>query len=287
MNRRLFLSSGIALAAACGDGAAQTAVETIALDMAGPRPTAQLRIGDSAPATAIFDSGAAASVVTLAYAQRLGLPNLGTAAAHGPNGTPVQGFRTRLDNATLGGAPFSGALAVALNMNLPLEGIDAVISPSVFSGRLVRYDFPAGVAEIAPRAQAPSGRPTAYVGESRHGQLRRTPGVEVLFPGGTSVIATADSGSARSLLLPSEFASRLPLMSPPTPVAPVRMVGAEFPATRTQISGEVRVGPLRVANPEITFAEGAAGGIVGMQILRNAILVLDPQRLQTWLLAPA
>jgi hypothetical protein len=290
MNRRTFLlATGLSLAA-CGEGEAQDQPPaSIALDMAAPRPTAQLRIGDAAPVTAIFDTGAAASVLRLAYAQRIGVPNQGEASAHAPNGTPVSGFRTRIDNATLGDAHFSGALAVALDINLPLDGVDAIISPGVFSGRLVRFDFPAGRALVLAKdsANIPASEATPYGGENRHGQIRRTPAAPIDLPGVGALMAVADSGSSRGLLLPLALAERIPLSGPLVPGQPVRMVGAEHASFIGRINGRVRVGPVELVDPEVRFADGFDEAVVGMEILRQTVLVLDPQEHRSWLLAPS
>ncbi len=261
---------------------------TIPLDLTGPRPTAQLVIGNAAPVTAIFDTGAAASVLKLEYAQRLGLPNQGAAAAHGPSGAPVQGFRTTLQLASLGGAHFDSALAVALDIPLPLEGVDAIISPSVFSGRVVRFDFAASAAHVLPRTDEniPDEAGQPYVGETTHGQMRRTPGVQITLPGAAPLIAILDTGSAGTLSVPLAMAEGVALSGPLEAGPPQRMVGISRPAFLARLNGNVRIGALTVENPEIRFVDGATEVIVGMGALRNAIIVLDPQGQRSWLLAP-
>ncbi|GAN00539.1 hypothetical protein U91I_04205 [alpha proteobacterium U9-1i] len=283
-----FAIAAVLFASACNNVAADAqSSASIALDMTAPRPTAQLVIGDADPVTAIFDTGAAASVLRLSYAERIGVPNQGPASAHGPNGAPVSGFRTRIDDARLGDASFTGAMAVALDIPLPLEGVDAIIGPGVFSGRLVRFDFPAGIAHVVPRTadNTPSGEATPYHGENTHGRVRRIPAVRVDIPGAPEIVAIADSGSARGLLLPLTLAHSLPLSEPLTSGEPVRMVGAQFPSLTSRINGNVRIGPLTIENPQVRFADGIGMSVVGMEILRDAILVLDPAEHRSWLLA--
>src|SRR5262245_8892114 len=157
---------GALLASSCDVAAVDANTEAvIPLDLTGPRPRAQLTIGDNPPVTAIFDSGAAASVVRRSFAERIGMLNLGQAMVAAPGGPPTPGFRTRLTNARLGDARFPEAMAVAFDMALPaLDGVDAVISPSVFSGRLVRFEFAQSRVRLLPRAQAPTSQPAPYVG---------------------------------------------------------------------------------------------------------------------------
>jgi hypothetical protein len=292
MDRRLFLFASMAAlcgAPACAADAPDAAPATIPLDLSGPRPTAQLVIGNSAPVTAIFDTGAAASVLKLEYAQRINTPNQGAAMAHGPSGTPVQGFRTTIAHASLGGAQFDNALAVAFDIPLPLEGVEAIISPSVFSGRLVRFDFAGGVAQVLPMTTANTPREPSrpYVGENTHGMIGRTPGVHVEMPGASPVDAILDTGARRGLSLPLSMAHAIPLLEPMTPDEPQRLVGAQYSAFRARINGSVHIGAITVVNPEVSFADGPTPPIVGFPILRNVVIVLDPAGQRAWLLAPA
>lgn len=283
------LAAGLVVAAACTAGAQSQVAATILLDLTGPRPTAQLVIGESPPVTAIFDTGAAASVLRLSYAERIQAPNQGPAAAHGPSGAPVSGFRTTLNHARLGDAQFGDALAVALEIPLQLEGIDAIISPGVFSGRLVRFDFAASAAQILPltRQNTPAGAGEPYMGENTHGMLRRTPGVVVALPGRASFVAALDTGSNRGLSMPLAMAQGLALSEALTPAEPQRLVGATHAAFAARIAGLVRVGPLGLENPEVRFVDGAEEAIVGMEILRQGVIVLDPRGHRSWFLAPS
>jgi hypothetical protein len=291
MNRRFFLLSGsigLFAASACNVSAQDAVAADVPLDLSGPRPTAQLVIGNAAPVTAIFDSAAAASVLRVSYAERIGAPNEGEAAAHGPNGAPVSGFRTTIAHAKLGQAEFANALAVALDIPLPLEGVDAIISPAVFAGRLVRFDFAASVAHILPitRESTPRSPAEPYIGKNTHGMIHRTPGVTLHLPGGVDASATVDTGARSGLALPLALARRIPLSEPLAPDEPMRLVGAEWPTQKARINGVVRVGGLVLQNPEARFADGAPFGIVGMPVLRNSVVVLDPGGQRSWLLAP-
>ncbi len=288
MDRRLFVfGSAVALfgASACNVSAQNNMSEVIPLDLSGPRPTAQLVIGNTPPVRAIFDTGAAASVLKLAYAQRIGAPNQGAAAAHAPTGAPVQGFRTTIAG-TLGGAHFDSALAVALDIPLPLEGIDAIISPSVFAGRLVRCNFAASQAQVVPMtaANAPAGTAAPYVEADTHGHMNSTPGVAVSIPGLAPVVAILDTGSSRGLTLPLSMANAVPLVAPMSPDEPQRMVGAPYSAFKAQLNGDVRIGGLTLHNPGIRFVDAPEPVNVGFQILRAGLVVLDPAGRRSWFL---
>lgn len=289
MHRRLFLASATALAAATACAQAQPAatVETIPLDLSGPRLTAQLQIGAAEPVTAIFDTGAAASVLKLAYATHIGAPNQGPAAAHAPGGTPISGYRTTIEG-RLGNARFRRAMAVALDIPLPLEGIEAIISPAVFSGRLVRFDFPRRVAEVLSKSAAtlPPGRGTPYHDGGGGGghMVRQIPAIELVLPGQQPIMAIADTGASRGLLLPLRMAASLPLATPLAPAPPVRMVGATRDAQTARLDGAVRIGGLEFRDLEITFEDGETPANIGFSILRQAVLVLDPEAHRSWFL---
>jgi hypothetical protein len=190
---------------------------------------------------------------------------------------------------TLGGAAFDGAMAVALDIQLPLEGVDAIISPSVFSGRLIRFDFAASAARILPRNtnSIPHQPAQPYVGENAHGMLRRTPGVIIQFPNGQPIEAILDTGAARGLSLPLAMAESIPLTGPLVPDEPVRMIGVPSrPSFKGIVAGAVRVGPIVLQNPEVRFEDGSTEIAVGMPVLRQGIIVLDPQAQRSWFLAP-
>jgi hypothetical protein len=281
----------VAVASACNVSARDADVASIIpLDLTGPRPTAQLTIGDSAPVTAIFDSGAAASVLRRTYAEQMALPNQGAAQARGSaSGPSVQGFRTTIENARLGDAAFGPVLAVAFDIQLPLPGVDAIISPEVFSGRFIQFDFANGVARVLPisGANTPTSASEPYIGENAHGSIGRTPGVSVHLPNGDVVAATLDTGSRGGITLPHALAATLPLREGLTADEPVRLVGVEHVAYRARLDGVVHIGELSLTDPEVRFAVGLDRAIVGMRVLRNSVVTLDPAGHRAWVQAPA
>lgn len=287
MLRRTLCLAGVASFLTAGCAQAQSGPpSTIPLDLTGPRLTAALRIGDAAPVRAIFDTGAAASVLKQAYAQRIGAPNQGPAAAVAPGGTPINGYRTVIAG-RLGDAPFEGAMAVALDIPLPLEGVDAIISPDVFAGRLVHFDFAAGVAQVLAKTadNLPAGPGIPYFESQGGHRMTRVPAVELYLPNQAPINALADTGASRGLLLPLRMAASLPLASALAPAAPVRMVGATLNAQTARLNGAVRVGPIEFRDLEVTFVDGETPANVGFSMLRRAVLVLDPGEHRSWLLA--
>jgi hypothetical protein len=212
----------------------------------------------------LFDSGAGGNVVRTQFARTLGLPVRGSTQ--------------------VGGASIEEGDAVAVELPAPLEDYAAVISPNAFSGRLVRFDFASSRATVMAKTSmnTPSSPGHAYGGERGH----PLPVEEVSFAGVT-VLALLDSGSRYGLQLPVELARKIPLKGGLRPSSPVRMLGGEHRAYLAQIDGTVRIGPLVVTDPTVQFVEGVPVANVGLLILKNATLVLDPEAQRSWLLPAA
>ena len=100
VNLRFAVLAFVALPAA-----AAASDKLIPLDVAGPRPTAQLTIQEHPPVTVIFDTGAGGSVINADYAKTIGLPNEGEAAVGSPGG---QKAHCRLSHDPAVGAPRRG-----------------------------------------------------------------------------------------------------------------------------------------------------------------------------------
>jgi hypothetical protein len=283
------LAAGTTLAtAACGGADTPAAPQSIGLDLSGPRPTVALRLENGASGVAIFDSGAAASVVKLDFARRADVPELGPANAAGPGGRPIAGYRTEIKGVLGGAASFGPTLAVALDIPLPLPGVDAVISPSVFAGRLVRFDFAHAMVQVLPdgASSRPPGPGYAYRGANGPSVAASTPAAPVQLPDGETVSADLDTGFPGGLELPLDIARRLPLREALAPMAAAQTIGAERPRFHGRIAGVVRIGPLVLTDPEITAVDGAPTAKLGMAVLRPVVIVLSPADGRDWLLTP-
>ena len=276
------------LGAGCAAGGSTPAgVGVIPLDLSGPRPTAELALNGAPAVRAIFDTGAAASVVQLSYAEVAKLPHDGAGYASGPGGVAIPGFRTHISG-RLGAAAFQSKLAVALDIPLPLPGVEAVISPGVFAGRLVRFDFKAGEAQVLDRSdpRSPTSPGYDYSGSDDAAHINRVPSIPMLLPNGVTVPATVDTGARRGIELPMAFAGALTLAGPLVPTAPVRLIGIEHPAASATLVGDLKMGSITLHNPSVTFVEGVKDGSVGFVVLKSLTLtlVLDPERHRDWLL---
>jgi Aspartyl protease len=256
----------------------------ISLDLSGAHPTALLAIASNAPVPVIFDSGAGSSILSKDYATRLGLPDRGRVQIGSPgDSAPVTGFQTWLAEARLGDADLHNLDLVAMDLPARLEGVAGVISPRAFFGRLVRFEFAAARVTVVDktRANLPPGPAAPYGGERGH----PLPAMQVDVAG-TAVTALLDSGSRYGLQLPFDLSQRLPLRDALVPTAPVRMIGGTHAAYSATIAGLVHVGPLVLTDPQVQFVEGVPIANVGIEVLRQTTLVLDPEGARSWLLLP-
>jgi hypothetical protein len=280
------LAAALAAAAALAQPASP-AVETVPLDLSGPRPIATLTVGTGAPVRVIFDTGASGNVLDADFAHSAGLPDDGPAQVGTPaGGPPMIGFRTRIESGRLGNAPIDGVRGVALPMpamqHLNVKGI---FGPGTFSGRLVFLDLARAEVRVLPKTpeNTPSGPSHPYSGAG----MRSLPGVAVEI-GGRSFEGHIDTGQPGMLMMPMAMTGDVPLEGALTDGPPARMADGVPRAVKIgRIRGTVRVGTLTFDNPEVRFMEGLNRVNVGMLALRGATIVFDPAERRTWVLPPA
>ncbi len=265
---------------------APAAVETIPLDLSGPRPIAMLSVGSGAPVRVIFDTGASGNVLDADFARGAGLPDDGPAQVGTPaGGPPMIGFRTHIDNGRLGNAVLGGARAVALPLAaLQHLNVKGVMGPSTFAGRLVFLDLARGEIRVTSKGPAtiPSGQSHPY---SEMGP-RSLPGVAVEV-GGHSYDGHIDTGQPGMLMMPMTMSTEMPLDGALTDGPPARLADGVPRAVKIgRIRGTARIGTLVLENPEVRFMEGINRVNVGMLALRGATLVFDPAERRTWLIPP-
>jgi hypothetical protein len=280
MRRRVFL---LAAAATPFIGGLSFATEprVIPLDLSRRQPRVRLSINGVDRGEAIFDTGAFGGTIHRPLAEELGLPNNEPVeVTSGAGGEPIQAFMTTVPNAAINGVPVANFSAAALPMVRP--DTIAVLSPAMFAGELVVLDFGDGEMRILPKTAEtlPSSAPVPYTSGDYP-----LPGIPLELPGGVSMLAHLDTGSPASIMLPHDLASTLPLSTPLQEVGRARMINTERVIYRATLAGEARVGPLTLTNPQLTFMEGFSHGNIGMELLRQLNITLDPAERRLWLAA--
>ena len=164
-----------------------------------------------------------------------------------------------------------------------------MISPGVFKGRFIRFDFGRSLAEVLDLTaeNTPAGRPGGYSGGLNPFNVTSLPYARGEFPGGVTRNVDIDTGPARGLVLPADMAATLPLAGPLEPAEDLRLIGITRKATEARIAGVVTLGGIAFDSPEATFGEGMKTPHVGMVLLRSTRIVLDPEGRRTWLLPAA
>jgi hypothetical protein len=256
-----------------------TAEQVVPLDVSGPRPTAQLVIAEHPPVNVIFDTGAGGSVLNSELGRTHRLPNEGNIHIGSPGSlNQIPAYLTTLPKARLGTADITGQRAVVGDLGVPLPGISGVMSPNLFHGSLVRFELKRSRVVVVPKNAATTPAGTAYAYSGRH----PLPSADIDIAG-VKMSAVLDTGSARGFSLPLEIADRFPLKAPMAPTKPAKMAGGERKAFLAQIDGTVRVGPIVLNDPPVTFIERFEHANVGFSILKDWTVVIDPAERQSWI----
>ena len=257
--------------------AADGELVSIPIDMRQGRPRLELTIDGGPPMPAIFDTGSISSFASLEMVEKAGLSNDGP--AQGKMAQMGAAFQTTLKNPAVGAYQLpTMSLPV---MPVPLPDIVAVFAPEIFSGKYVTLNFAAEQLELREKAEhsEPGGARYDYT----------PPPFEIA----TLPVAVAadnfngmmDTGSDKPLLFPLALADSVPLKTPLKQLdGGVRTVHGKdpIPVFEAQIDAVVRIGPIEIKGPIVKFTAAAPRIIVGMPILRQITITLDPEGKRIW-----
>ncbi len=276
MRRRVFLLAAAATPFARSAFAEDAA--TIALDLSRGQPRVRLSINGADHGEAIFDTGASGSAIHRPLAEQLSLPNEGLAGVRsGAGGETIEGFMTTVANATMNGVSVPNFRAIAIPMLRP--DTVAVLSANIFTGNLLLLDFQNS--RMQPLTKSAATIPTTEATPYDDGP-RPLPSIWVTLPGDVRLLAHLDTGAPGGIALPREMADTLPLSTPLTEAGRARLINGERVFYRATLNGAAQVGPLSLTNPELVFMEGLPHGNVGMALLRQLNITLDPAERRLW-----
>lgn len=275
ISRRLFTLSPLAVLLAEQASATEPDL-AFPLDMTGPRPRVQLSIPGADTEMWVFDTGAGESIVDIERARRWRMAEEAPIQVGSPaGGEPVRGFLTTVSGASISASPVPTFRVAAIQMMIANGDHAGVLSPNIFRGRLVAFDFAHGEVRVTDRTHAPADAGRPYTVE------HPLPAIEVRV-GEQSFEAHIDSGAPHVISFPYAIAPSLPLMAPPELAGTARFVDGERPRYRAQLQGELHIGPLTLNNPTIGFVDGLPFVNVGVTALRRMIVTLDPERRVSW-----
>jgi hypothetical protein len=236
------------------------------------RPIVDVKIGSKGPYPFIFDTGASGMVITGALADELQLEVLGEARVASPaGGAPKTGRIVRVDAIDIGAARVMGIDAVATELPAPAGGdVRGILSPALFPGYLVTFDFPAETLRIH------SGElPAADDQEIFEYDAEERLPVVTLEVAGTKIDAHLDTGASHAISLPARYASSLPLDGPPVDAGHARLVDREVALTRARLKGSAKLGRFALDQPTIVFNEAIPLANIGAEVLRGFVMTID------------
>ena len=276
-----FIAIAAALAAApVAPKATLAPLGTITLAQSDERVFVMMQIGDGELLPMIFDSGSDGHSIDRIAVRHNHLRRVGAMVEI--DGTT--GKRRNLPTVTIPNVKLGGLEVGPIEASeLDYDRSDAmgIISPDMFAGRLVSIDLARNRARIleAGPANIPSIPATPY-----HGPL---PTTELVLPDGRRLPAHLDTGYNGELSLPLAMIDHVPLTKPAIIVGRFHSIDTDGDVYGGQIRGPVRIGPITLDNPHVTFLGDITN--VGLPVIRRVTLLLDPAGKRSWLLplAPA
>jgi hypothetical protein len=274
----VLVSSFCAVLFACASEAAMaapTCQQAIPLNTSGPRPTVMMTVANGKGGKAVFDTGSMGTIVDVGFAQTAGLAN------EGPVGPPYDRmpfpnkYASTLHGLRLGGILIGDTRVPVLPA--PEPGIAAVLSPQLFSGRLIEVDLGKRKLRVCSRSDARQlGPGTPY--SSGPFSL---PAISVRI-GKTTLPAHIDTGSPFALSFPLEYARQFSLIAPMVKIGTGRSHNGEGDIFSAVIRGEVQIGPLTLTNPKVIFTDIIPNPNVGSELLRQMVVIIDPDAKRSW-----
>ena len=242
-----------------------------------------MTIGGKGPYPFIFDSGAAGIVITNSLADELQLEVLGEARVASPaGGEPRPGRIVRVPLLEMGQARVFGITAVATDLPKLKDGeCRGVLSPALFPGNLVIFDFPARTLRARSGELPPADGKTIFEYDAQD----RLPSVTIDVAG-TEIKAHLDTGAPHGLSLPTRYSATLPLAGPPVDAGRAHLIDREVALTEARLRGVARLGALTFEQPMIVFNEALPIGNIGAGILQRLVMSIDLAHHRVRLLEP-
>jgi hypothetical protein len=250
---------------------------TLTLFQSDHRVLVMMRIGDDELVPMVFDTGSDGHSIDSLLVKRHHLKTIGeTIEVDGTTGKRRTLPRVAVPDVRLGGLKVGTIEAVALDYNR--DDAMGIISPEMFERSLVYVELAHNRARLVPRqgATRPSQPPVRY--------RDAIPSIPIEMPDGSTLLAQFDTGFDAALSLPIELMHKVPLIEPPRIVGRFQSIDSEGDVYGGQVRGSIRIGPVTLDNPEVTFLGHHAN--IGLPVLRRITLVLDPAENQSWVLDP-
>lgn len=243
------------------------------------RPLVMLTVGGKVPSPIIFDTGTDENIVSQTFADQYALERIGRSPLI-DLGTGKSAIvpTVALPDPKLGGVPISVKTAQVLARNVPDEV--GIFGPYSFSDYLVVLEGSHNRIRLVPRDAGLSLRGPAIPYD------KNLPSIPITI-GDKTVKAHLDSGNSADLVLGEGMMGTVPMTGPATVVGVAISALGEKEVYGGQLTQTVRVGPITLNQPEVTFSGRGTGANVGFPVIRQLTVVLDPKLKKSWILDPA
>ncbi|MET4683230.1 retropepsin-like aspartic protease [Brevundimonas faecalis] len=248
----------------------------ISLYQSDNRVLVMMQIGDGELVPMVFDTGSDGHSVDQLLVARHNLPRVGDVIeVDGTTGKERLLPLVAINNVSLGGLKVGSIEASALDY----DRTDAmgIITPEMFTHSLVYLELGKNRVRLLPRETTPlpEAPPVPYV--------RDIATIDIQMPDGTTLPAHFDSGYNASLSLPISMMDKVSLVEPARVVGRFKSINTEGEVYGGQIRGNIRIGPVVLESPEVTFLGELAN--IGLPVIRQVTLVIDPANKRSWTLA--
>ncbi|MDO9338478.1 MAG: hypothetical protein Q7T61_18955 [Caulobacter sp.] len=241
------------------------------------RVLVMMQIGDGELVPMVFDTGSDGHSIDQLVVDRNRLAKVGEViAVDGTTGNEQHLAQFALPDVSLGKLAVGAIEAAALRY----DRTDAmgIISSEMFEGSLVVLELAKNRVRLLPRATTslPEDPGVPYV--------RDIATIDIVMPDGTTLPAHFDTGYNAALSLPIKMMNEVPLMAPAKVVGRFKSINTEGEVYGGQIRGMIRIGHVTLENPQVSFLGDLAN--IGLPVIRQMTLVMDPENNRSWALRP-
>lgn len=269
-------ASHASIAQDAGSGGNASVPREMTLFQSDKRVLVMMQVGDGDLMPMVFDTGSDGATIDHSLTRRLGLKKVGQVEeVDGTTGKVRMLPRVALRNVTLGGVKVGSIEAASVEYDR--NDAMGIISSEMFTDSLLYLDLANNRALLAPRSTtpAPAGQATQYVAD--------IPSIHLVMPDGSTLPAHFDTGFNGALSLPISMMDKVPLFRPAEVVGRFKSISAEGPVYGGRVKGTIKIGPVTLDNPNVTFLGNLAN--IGLPVIRQVTLVIDAAANRNWVLA--
>lgn len=252
---------------------------SVPLELSTGHPIVEVEIQGEGPFRMLLDTGAMATAIDADLAEELGLAVVGQTTLGDPSNPAAHTANlVEVEELAIGDVVFYDFEAVAWDRPEALRrsttdgsSTRGIVGLPLFAGCLMTLDYQNAQLSLSEgELPEPDGKQVLATS--------RTPEGIILFPievAGTSMQAHLDSGNPQTLLLPGRFEEMMPLVEGSKRTGRGMRASGPVEFTVARLDGDLHIGDLILARPEIRFDEKITGANLGFSMLKGRRLTLD------------